>query len=249
MSLFASYSKILEIVGDIIRVEVPAGEEVGENTPRFNDLAVLQNANGSGSLAQVIDLKQGSVALQVFRGTKGVSTNSQVRFLGHPMTATYSDNILGRVFRGTGEPMDGGPELSQDPRVPDRRPTVNPMCRILASKMIATNVPMIDMFNCLVESQKIPIFSVAGEPFNPFLARIGIQADADVVVFGGLGLIFDDYYFFRKTLRGARRIPPHGDVRQPGLRPDRGTDADPRHGAGGGREVCGGGRTSGCWCC
>ena len=70
MSLFASYSKILEIVGDIIRVEVPAGEEVGENTPRFNDLAVLQNANGSSSLAQVIDLKQGSVALQVFPGSR-----------------------------------------------------------------------------------------------------------------------------------------------------------------------------------
>jgi V/A-type H+-transporting ATPase subunit B len=77
------------------------------------------------------------------------------------------------------------------------------MCRILASKMIRTNVPMIDVFNCLVESQKIPIFSVSGEPFNAFLARIGIQADADVVVFGGLGLIFDDYYAFRKTFEDA----------------------------------------------
>ena len=56
---------------------------------------------------------------------------------------------------------------------------------------------MIDVFNCLVESQKIPIFSVAGEPHNQLLARIAIQADADIIVFGGLGLIFDDYYFFR----------------------------------------------------
>ena len=62
---------------------------------------------------------------------------------------------------------------------------------------------MIDVFNCLVESQKIPIFSVSGEPFNPFLARIGIQADADVVVFGGLGLIFDDYHFFRTAFEDA----------------------------------------------
>jgi V/A-type H+-transporting ATPase subunit B len=58
---------------------------------------------------------------------------------------------------------------------------------------------MIDIFNCLVESQKIPIFSVAGEPYNELLARIGFQADADIVVFGGLGLIFDDYYFFRSA--------------------------------------------------
>ena len=65
--------------------------------------------------------------------------------------------------------------------------------------MIPTNVPMIDLFNCLVESQKIPIFSVAGEPYNELLARIGFQADADVVVFGGLGLIFDDFHFFRSA--------------------------------------------------
>jgi V/A-type H+-transporting ATPase subunit B len=207
MSSLISYSRILEIVGDIIRVEVPAGAEGASDGPRFNDLAVLQNADGTSSLAQVIDLKQRSVALQVFRGTKGVSTNSQVRFLGHPMTATYSGNILGRVFRGTGEPIDGGPDLSQDPRVAIGGPSVNPMCRVLASRMIRTNVPMIDIYNCLVESQKIPIFSISGEPFNPFLARIGIQADADVVVFGGLGLIFDDYYAFRKTFEDAGVFP------------------------------------------
>jgi V/A-type H+-transporting ATPase subunit B len=71
--------------------------------------------------------------------------------------------------------------------------------RDMPDKMIRTNVPMIDVFNSLVESQKIPIFSVAGEPYNELLARIGFQADADVVVFGGMGLIFDDYHFFRKS--------------------------------------------------
>jgi V/A-type H+-transporting ATPase subunit B len=77
------------------------------------------------------------------------------------------------------------------------------MRRLLASRMIRTDVPMVDLFNCLVESQKIPIFSVAGEPYNPFLARIGIQADADIVVFGGLGLIFDDYHYFRTAFDDA----------------------------------------------
>jgi V/A-type H+-transporting ATPase subunit B len=80
-----------------------------------------------------------------------------------------------------------------DPKIAIGGPSVNPAAAGLASKMIRTDVPMIDVFNCLVESQKIPIFSVSGEPYNAFLARIGIQADADIVVFGGLGLIFDDY--------------------------------------------------------
>ena len=198
------YSKVIEIVGDIIRVQVPESAYLKDTGPRYGDLAVVEgNGDDSLSLAQIINIKHDVVALQVFGGTKGVATNSSVRFLGHPMEATYSDNILGRVFRGTGEPIDGRPDLSQDAKVPIGGPSVNPMRRVLASKMIRTDVPMIDVFNCLVESQKIPIFSVAGEPFNPFLARIGIQADADIVVFGGLGLIFDDYHFFRTTFEDA----------------------------------------------
>ena len=197
------YSKVLEIVGDIIRVQVPESAHTKGEGPRYGDLAVVEGSGGGQSLAQVINIKHDTVALQVFGGTKGVATDSSVRFLGHPMEATYSDNILGRVFRGTGEPIDGGPELSQDAKVAIGGPSVNPMRRVLASKMIRTNVPMIDVFNCLVESQKIPVFSVAGEPFNPFLARIGVQADADIVVFGGLGLIFDDYYFFRTAFEDA----------------------------------------------
>jgi V/A-type H+-transporting ATPase subunit B len=110
---------------------------------------------------------------------------------------TYSSNILGRVFRGDGQPMDGGPDLSGDRQVDVGGPSVNPVTRVVPTKMIRTNVPMIDVFNCLVESQKIPIFSVAGEPYNQLLARIAIQADADIIAFGGLGLIFDDYHFFR----------------------------------------------------
>lgn len=66
--------------------------------------------------------------------------------------------------------------------------------------MIKTNIPMIDMFNTLVRSQKIPIFSIPGEPYNELLARIASQTDADVIVLGGMGLKFDDYEFFTDTL-------------------------------------------------
>ena len=197
------YSRILSIVGDIVKVEVPEATQGDEPVVRFRDLAIIEEENGRKSLAQVIDIVRNAVSLQIFTGTKGVSTSAAVTFLGHPMRTTYSPNILGRVFSGAGSPMDAGPDLSMDPKVEIGGPSVNPVERIVPTKMIRTDVPMIDVFNCLVESQKIPIFSVSGEPYNPLLARIGIQADADIVVFGGLGLIFDDYYTFRKTFEDA----------------------------------------------
>lgn len=183
------YNDVLGIVGDILRIRAKGVS--------FNDLALVENWDGETSLAQVIQLEDDEVSLQVFTGGKGLSTEAKVRFLGHPMQVSYSENIVGRIFNGAGETIDGGPPMFDDPRINVGGPTVNPTTRVLPHKMIETRVPMIDVFNCLVESQKIPIFSVAGEPYNQLLARIGIQANADIIVFGGLGLIFDDYYFFR----------------------------------------------------
>jgi V/A-type H+/Na+-transporting ATPase subunit B len=183
------YTRATAIVGDLLKIRA---QDVG-----LGDMALVEMRDGAQSLAQAIQLDGDQVSLQVFGGGKGLSTQATVRFLGHPAQVTYSPNILGRVFRGDGQPMDSGPDLSGDRQVDIGGPSVNPVTRIVPTKMIRTNVPMIDVFNCLVESQKIPIFSVAGEPYNQLLARIAIQADADIIVFGGLGLIFDDYYFFR----------------------------------------------------
>lgn len=196
------YTDILEIVGDLLKVRVArAGDEAP--TIAYDDLALVEGVDGMRSLARVIKIDRELVSLQVFSGTKGVSTASTVQFLGHSMRAAYSANILGRVFRGDGGLLDAGPELDDEPKIATGGPSVNPARRLLASKMIRTDVPMIDVFNALVESQKIPIFSVAGEPYNQLLARIGIQADADIIIFGGLGLIFDDYYFFRRQFEDA----------------------------------------------
>ncbi len=183
------HTRVLEIVGDTIRVKAE-GAALGE-------LAVVENVDGASSQAKVVSIDHGIVSLQVFAGGKGLSTDAGVRFLGHQQRVTYSWNILGRIFRGSGEPLDDGPDISTEPQIEVGGPTVNPIMRVLPQKMIQTDVPMIDVFNCLVESQKIPIFSVAGEPYNDLLARIGFQADADILIFGGLGLIFDDYHFFR----------------------------------------------------
>ncbi len=189
LSELVRYTRATAIVGDILRIRA---RNVG-----LGETAIVETGEGDQSLAQVIQMEGNEVSLQVFGGGKGLSTQATVRFLGHPTQVICSPNILGRVFRGDGEPMDGGPELLGDRRENIGGPSVNPVTRVVPKKMIRTNVPMIDIFNCLVESQKIPIFSVAGEPFNQLLARIAIQADADLIVFGGLGLIFDDYYYFR----------------------------------------------------
>ena len=185
------YTRATAIVGDILKVKAPG---IG-----LGDMALVESPDGESSLAQAIQLEGDEVSLQVFGGGKGLATDVTVRFLGHPTQVTYSPFILGRIFRGDGRPMDGGPNLAGDRQVDIGGPSVNPVTRVVPNKMIRTNVPMIDVFNSLVESQKIPIFSSAGEPFNKLMARIAIQADADVIVFGGLGLIFDDYYFFRTT--------------------------------------------------
>ncbi|MFC3681290.1 V-type ATP synthase subunit B [Bacterioplanoides pacificum] len=197
-----SYHSVEEIVGDLLRLRIPLPAAGEPPLVRLDDLAVVSSDDDS-RLAQVIDIKAGLVTMQVLDGTKGLATDASVTFLGHPMQVTFSDNILGRTFNGKGKVIDNGPQLSYDSQVVIGGPTVNPMRRVLASRMIRTKVPMIDVFNCLVESQKIPVFSVSGEPYNRFLARIGIQADADIIVFGGMGLVFDDFYFFRQSFEDA----------------------------------------------
>lgn len=86
-------------------------------------------------------------------------------------------------------------------------PPVNPVKRIIPNKMVRTGIPMIDVFNSLVESQKLPVFSIAGEPYNELLARIAIQAEVEIIVLGGMGLKYDDYLFFREALQKQGALP------------------------------------------
>ena len=192
------YHKIIQIAGNVITVEA---DNVG-----YNDLAEVTSARGT-SLAQVIRLQDNKVFLQVFTGSRGISTGDEVRFLGHPMRVSASENLLGRIFTGAGIPRDGRPEINDD-MIDIGGPSVNPAKRIIPRKMIRTGIPMIDVFNTLVESQKLPIFSVSGEPYNELLARIAMQAEVDVIVLGGMGLKYDDYLFFRETLEKS------GDIRE-----------------------------------
>ncbi|MBI4706794.1 MAG: V-type ATP synthase subunit B [Candidatus Omnitrophica bacterium] len=184
------YTSIIQIAGDVITVEA---DGIG-----YLEIAEISSRRGK-SLAQVIRIDEKKVSLQVFAGSKGVSTGDKVRFLGHAMRVSSGENLLGRIFNGSGVPLDRGPELTQD-MIEIAGPPVNPAKRIIPHKMIRTGIPMIDVFNSLVESQKLPIFSIAGEPYNELMARIAIQAEVDIIILGGMGLKYDDYLFFRDTL-------------------------------------------------
>lgn len=184
------YTKIESIVGNVITVRAEG--------VRNSDLAEISTSSGVG-LARVIKLDNDLVSLEVFSGAQGISTGDRVRFLGYPMRVSFSDNLLGRIFDGAGRPRDNGPELTEN-MIAIGGPSVNPSKRIMARNMIRTGIPMIDMFNSLVESQKLPIFSVSGEPYNQLLARIAMQAEVDIIILGGMGLKYDDYLYFRDTL-------------------------------------------------
>ncbi|MDR1030679.1 MAG: V-type ATP synthase subunit B [Treponema sp.] len=184
------YSKIESITGSVITVRA--------DDIRYGDLAEVDTVFGT-SLAEVNRLEGNLVSLQVFAGGRGISTGDTVRFLGRSMQVSFSENLMGRVFSGSGEPRDRGPALHEN-LISIGGPSVNPAQRIIPRRMIRTGIPMIDLFNTLVVSQKLPIFSVSGEPYNDLLARIAMQAEVDVIVLGGMGLKYDDYLFFKDTL-------------------------------------------------
>ena len=184
------YSRILQIAGDVITVEA---EDVA-----YKELAEIRTSLGL-SLAQVIRLEGKKVSLQVLAGSRGISTDDKVRFLKKQIQVSFSDNLVGRIFDGAGNPRDNGPALT-DNLMDIGGPSVNPAKRIVPTNMIRTGIPMIDVFNTLVESQKLPIFSIAGEPYNELLARIAMQAEVDIIILGGMGLKYDDYLYFRDTL-------------------------------------------------
>jgi V/A-type H+/Na+-transporting ATPase subunit B len=181
------HDRINDMRGNLITV---TAEEVS-----LGELARIDIKGGISIYASVLRFDGDQVTLQVFGGTRGISTGDKVTFLRRQIEVIYGDTLLGRRLNGAGVPIDKGPQILGE-AVAIGQPSFNPVRRIIPRQMVRTNIPMIDVFNCLVKSQKIPIFSVAGEPYNQVLMRIANQTDAEVVVIGGMGLTFSDYQAF-----------------------------------------------------
>jgi V/A-type H+/Na+-transporting ATPase subunit B len=188
------YDKINNMRGNLITV---TAEGVG-----LGELARVDLKNGRSVYASVLRIDGDQVTLQVFQSTRGISTGDRVTFLNRQMQAVYGEALLGRRLSGAGKPIDGGPEIIGE-AIDIGTTSFNPVKRIIPHDLVRTNIPMIDVFNCLVRSQKIPIFSVAGEPYNGLLMRIANQTDADVVIIGGMGLTFKEYQAFIDNAESA----------------------------------------------
>ncbi|MEN9655065.1 MAG: v-type synthase beta chain [Chlamydiota bacterium] len=181
------YDRIIDMRGNLITVAAKA--------VALGEMAIVHKANGTKVYASLLRFENDLATLQVFENTRGISTGDKVTFLSRQIQATYTDSLLGRRLNGAGLPIDEGPDIVGE-AIDIGQPSFNPTRRIVPNQMVKTNIPMIDVFNSLVKSQKIPIFSIAGEPYNPLLMRIANQTDADVVVIAGMGLRFDDYQAF-----------------------------------------------------
>jgi V/A-type H+-transporting ATPase subunit B len=163
----------------------------------YEELAIV-----NGKLAQVVKVVEDTVTLQVYAGTEGIPTNTEVTFLGKPPTLKVSDDLAGRFFNAYGIPIDGGPAIEGEEREIGG-PSVNPVRREQPSELIATGIAGIDLNNTLVSGQKIPFFADPDQPYNQVMAMVALRAKADKIILGGMGLTNDDYLFYKNVFDNA----------------------------------------------
>ncbi len=171
--------------------------EIQAQGVRYGELASVADRP-----AQVISVVGEQVTLQVFAGTEGLSSTSEVLFSGMPPTLKVSDLLAGRFLNAYGNPIDSGPELVGENRLINGS-AVNPVKRAKPSTLLATGIAGIDLNNTLVTGQKIPFFADPDQPYNQVLAEVAMRAEADKIILGGMGLSNDDYLFFKNTFAEA----------------------------------------------
>ena len=159
-------------------------------------------ATVGGKLAQVVRIDGGAVTLQVFAGTEGLATDSEVVFHGAPPALKVGDALAGRFFNAYGEPLEGGEPVEGESREIGG-PTVNPFKRRQPSELIATGIAGIDLNNTIVTGQKIPFFADSDQPYNEVMGMVALRAKADKIILGGMGMTNDDFLYFRNLFENA----------------------------------------------
>ncbi|WP_331234548.1 ATP synthase subunit B [Natronorarus salvus] len=177
------YQTITEISGPLVFVETD--EPIG-----YDEIVEIETPNGDVKRGQVLESQTDLVAIQVFEGTSGIDTNASVRFLGETMKMPVTEELLGRVMDGSGNPIDGGPDIVPDSREDIVGAAINPYSREYPEEFIQTGVSAIDGMNTLVRGQKLPIFSGSGLPHNELALQIARQATVPEEDEGGEGSEF-----------------------------------------------------------
>lgn len=184
------YRTISQVKGPLVFVEET--EEVA-----YGEIVEVETPEGEVKRGEVLESSKDTVVVQVYEETQGVGRDSKVRFLGESVKMPVTEDLLGRVLDGTGEPMDGGPEIIPEEEREIQGEAINPFSRELPEDFIQTGVSTIDVTNTLVKGQKLPIFSGSGLPHNELAKQVSRQAevkdtDEFAVVFAGMGITEDE---------------------------------------------------------
>ena len=195
--MIKEYRTINEVYGPLMLVKNVEGVT-------YDELGEIELPNGEIRQCKVLEVDGSDVLVQLFNASTGINlAQSKVRFLGHPLQLGVSEDMLGRVFDGMGNPIDGGPEILADAYMDINGLPMNPAARNYPSEFIQTGISAIDGLNTLVRGQKLPIFSGSGLPHAALAAQIARQAkvlgsDAGnfAVVFAAIGITFEESEFF-----------------------------------------------------
>ncbi len=205
--MIKEYRTISEVSGPLMLVKNVEGVT-------YDELGEIELPNGERRLCQVLEIDGPDALVQLFDSSAGINlAKSKVRFLGHPLQLGVSEDMLGRVFDGMGNPIDGGPEILPDAYMDINGLPMNPAARNYPSEFIQTGVSAIDGLNTLVRGQKLPIFSGSGLPHAALAAQIARQAkvlgdDAGnfAVVFAAIGITFEESEYFVQEFRRTGSI-------------------------------------------
>ena len=194
--MIREYKTIEEVAGPLMLVRKVDGV-------KYDELGEIELPDGSVRRCRVLEVNGDNVLVQLFESSAGLNlAQSKVRFLGHGVELGVSSDMLGRVFSGMGEVIDGGPEIIPEKMLDINGTPINPAARNYPSEFIQTGISTIDGLNTLVRGQKLPIFSGSGMPHANLAAQIARQAKVRgtdtnfAVVFAAVGITFEEADFF-----------------------------------------------------
>lgn len=204
--MLKEYKTIREIVGPLMLVE-------GVEGVKYNEMVEIVAADGAIRRGKVLEINRDKALVQLFEPSQGIQmSSSKARFLGKSMELAVSEDMLGRVFDGIGNPRDGGAPIIPEDRLDVNGQPINPAARDYPDEFIQTGVSAIDGLNTLVRGQKLPVFSVSGLPHAELAAQIARQAkvlNSDskfAVVFAAVGITFEEADFFISDFRKTGAI-------------------------------------------
>ena len=194
--MLKEYKSIKEIVGPLMLVE-------GVSGVKYDELVEISQDNGELRHGRVLEINRDKALVQLFEGSQGIQISaSKARFLGKSIELGVSEDMLGRVFDGMGNPKDGGAEIIPEKRLDINGQAMNPAARDYPDEFIQTGISAIDGLNTLVRGQKLPVFSASGLPHAELAAQIARQAkvlkssEKFAVVFAAIGITFEEAEFF-----------------------------------------------------